>query len=151
MVRKLIKKTTLKTKKGQLFLLEVFIALSVLILLMIALFQVELITQPNYQENLSTLGYNTLDSLNEAGILKPLIYNQQITELKESINGALPETVFWRLSVRDSAGTVLFDVYWDRTPPLDLTIGVTDYILYGMGDGLDQYRVLHLELWQLVG
>jgi len=152
LVRKLMKKIRLRTKKnGQLFLLEVFIALSVLILLMIALFQVEFVTKPNYQENLTRIGYNALDSLNQAGVLKPYVYNQQITALQESLNDALPETVFWRLSIRDETGTVVFNVYWDRTPPYDLTIGITDYILYGFEDGLDQYRVLHLELWQLVG
>ncbi len=138
-------------KKGQLFLLEVFISLSVLILLMIALFQVEFTTRPTYQENLSEIGYNALDSLNQAGTLKPLIYNQQITELADSLDASLPANVLWRLSVNDEDGTTIYSIYWDRTPPSDATIGVSEYFLFGFETNLDQFRVLHLELWRLAG
>lgn len=138
-------------KRGQLFLLEVFISLSVLILLMIALYQVEFTTMPTYQENLSEIGYDALDSLNQVGTLKPLIYDQQTTMLIDSLDAALPTNVLWRLLVEDATGTTLYTVLWDRTPPLDATTGVSEYMLFGFETNLNQFRVLHLELWRLVG
>lgn len=150
MVRKLMN-VIRKRKKGQLFLLEVFIALSVLILLMIALFQVEFTSVPTYQDDLSEIGYDVLNTLNDVGTLKPLVYNAQTSELINSLDNSLPENVIWRLSIRNSAESSIYDIYWDRIPPADATIGVTDYILYGYGTGLDTYRVVHLELWRLIG
>jgi len=147
-----VKRVTIKNnKRGQLFLLEVFISLSVLILLMIALYQVEFTTMPTYQENLSEIGYNTLDSLNQAGTLKPMIYNQQTAELINSLDTSLPANVLWRLSIKDDTGTTIYTVLWDKTPSLDATVGVSEYFLFGFETNLDQFRVLHLELWRLVG
>lgn len=145
-------KTVNKNKKrGQLFLLEVFIALSVLILLMIAIYQVEFTAIPTYQDDLAEIGYNALETMNKAGELKPLIFNSQTLELTNSLDEILPENVIWRLSVENSAGTTIFQVYWDRVPPIDGSVGVTDYFLYGNNDALEQYRIVHLELWRIVG
>lgn len=141
----------LRNKKGQLFLLEVFIALTVLILLMVAIYQVEFTAPPSYQENLSEIGYNTLESLNIAGDLRPLVYNSLTQELADSLDNALPENIIWRLSVEDSAATVQFQIYWDRTPPTESSVGVTEYMLYGDMDNISHFRVIHLELWRIVG
>jgi len=138
-------------KKGQLFLLEVFIALSVLVLLMIALYQVEFTSLPTYQDDLTDIGYNTLDSLNDAGSLKTMVYNLQTTELSDSIDEALPANIYWRLAVEDENGAIVFDLYWDRAPPADASIGVTEYFLFGYETNLNEFRVVHLELWRLVG
>ena len=138
-------------KKGQLFLIEVFIALSVLILMMIAIYQVDFVSDPTYQDDLSEIGYNALESLNKAGNLKSYIYNIQTTEFAESLESILPENVLWRLSVEDDAGTTIFQIYWNRTPPADVSVGVTDYFLYGYETELNQFRVIHLELWRLLG
>lgn len=138
-------------KKGQLFLLEVFIALSVLILLLLALFQVEFTNVPTYQDDLSEIGYDTLNSLNEIGTLKPMVYNQLTSDLAASLEESLADNILWRLSVNNSAGSNVFNIYWERTPPIDASVGITDYILYGYETGLDSYRILHLELWRLVG
>ncbi|NHK32767.1 MAG: hypothetical protein FK730_15565 [Asgard group archaeon] len=146
-----IRKKLLLNKKGQLFLLEVFIALSVLILLMIALFQVEFTATPTYQENLSEIGYDALESLNQAGELKPLVYNLLTSDLADSIDDILPINILWRLTVEDDVGTTIFSIYWDRTPPLDASVGATDYFLYGYEINLNQFRVIHLELWRLLG
>ena len=140
-----------RRKRGQLFLIEVFIALSVLILLMIAIYQVEFSSDETYPDNLSEIGYNTLEALNQAGVLKPLVYNYQTSELADSLDTALPENIFWRLSVEDDTGTNIFSLYWERTPPADASVGVADYFLYGYDTILNQYRVIHLELWRLVG
>ena len=137
-------------KKGQLFLLEVFIALSVLVLLMVAIFQIELTTMPNYQDDLSTIGFEAIDSINKAGDLKALVFNGLTDELAESIDDALPTNILWRLSVEDEAGNVQFTLFWDRTPPADAAVGATDYFLYGYQSDLDQYRVIHIELWRLI-
>ena len=140
-----------KRTKGQLFLLEVFIALSVLILLMIAIYQVEFTTIPTYQEDLADIGYNALESMNKADELKPLVFNAQTTQLAESLDELLPENMIWRLSVEDGTGTVLYQIYWDRVPPTEGSVGVVNYFLYGNLDSLEQYRIIHLELWRLVG
>lgn len=145
-------KTLLKrAKRGQLFLLEVFIALSVLVLLMIAIYQVEFTITPNYQDDLVDIGYNALDTMNAAGELKPLIYNAQTLELADSLDAILPENIIWRLSVEDGSGTTLFQVYWDRAPPEDSSIGVTEYFLYGFQDDLSGNRIIQLELWRIFG
>jgi hypothetical protein len=146
-----IRKKLLHNKKGQLFLLEVFIALSVLILLMIALFQVEFTSTPTYQDNLSEIGYDALESLNQAGELKPLVYNLLTSDLADNIDDILPINVLWRLTVEDDVGTTIFNIYWDRIPPLDASVGATDYFLYGYETNLNQFRVIHLELWRLAG
>ncbi|NHJ40392.1 MAG: hypothetical protein FK731_10205 [Asgard group archaeon] len=146
-----IMRKLLPNKRGQLFLLEVFIALSVLILLMIALFQVEFTSTPTYQDDLSEIGYNALETLNQAGELKPLVYNLQIIDLTDSLDNILPINILWRLTVENDAGSTIFNIYWDREPPLDVSVGVTDYFLYGYEINLNQFRVIHLELWRLVG
>ena len=146
-----LKKLKLPTKKkGQLFLLEVFIALTVLVLLMVAIFQIELTTMPNYQDDLSIIGFEALDSINKAGELKALVFNSLTDELAESLDDALPANILWRLSVEDEAGNSQFTLFWDRTPPTEAAVGVTDYFLYGYLSDLNQYRVIHLELWRLV-
>ena len=91
-------------KKGQLFLLEVFIALTVLVLLMVAIFQIELTTKPNYQDDLASIGFDALDSINKAGELKNLVFNGLTDELADSLDEALPENVLWRLTVENEAG-----------------------------------------------
>jgi hypothetical protein len=137
-------------KKGQLFLLEVFIALTVLVLLMAAIFQIELTTKPNYQDDLAAIGFDALDSINKAGELKYLVYNSLTDELADSLDEALPDNILWRLSVEDEAGNVQFTIFWDRIPPADATVGVANYFLYGFQSDLSYYRVIHLELWRLV-
>jgi hypothetical protein len=146
-----IRKKILLNKKGQLFLLEVFIALSVLILLMLALYQIEFTSVPTYQDDLSEIGFDALDSLNHAGELKPRVYNSLTTDLADSLDEILPINVLWRLTVVDESGITLFSIYDDRTPPVDASIGVTDYFLYGYDTTLNIYRVIHMELWRLVG
>lgn len=141
----------LRNKKGQLFLLEVFIALTVLVLLMVAIYQVEFTSIPNYQDDLSDIGHNALESMNIAGDLKSLVFNAQTLELAESLSEALPENIIWRLSVEDSTGSTQFQIYWDRTAPIGSSVGVTDYFLYGEADNLSHYRTIHLELWRIVG
>jgi hypothetical protein len=118
---------------------------------MIAIYQVEFSSDETYPDNLSEIGYNTLESLNLAGTLKPMIYNLQTTELADSLDNALPENIFWRLSVEDDAGGSIFTLYWERTPPADASVGAADYFLFGYDTILNQYRVIHIELWRLVG
>ena len=146
-----IRKKIKQNKKGQLFLLEVFIALSVLILLMLALYQIEFTSVPTYQDDLSEIGFDALESLNQAGELKPFVYNLLTTELTDSLDDILPMNVLWRLTVEDDSGTTIFSIYIDRIPPVDASIGVTDYFLHGNDINLNQFRVMHLELWRLVG
>ncbi|MGC9778274.1 MAG: hypothetical protein HZR80_03440 [Candidatus Heimdallarchaeota archaeon] len=138
-------------KKGQLFLIEVFIALSVLILMMIAIYQVEFTSDPTYQDDLSEIGYNALESMNKAGNLKPFVYKIQTSEFADNLENILPENVLWRLSVDDDIGNNIFQIYLDRTPPADVSVGVTDYFLFGYESDLNQFRVIHLVLWRLLG
>jgi len=150
MVR-IVSKRNLLNKKGQLFLLEVFIALTVLILLMVAIYQVEFTAPPSYQDDLSEIGYNALESMNIAGDLKPLVFNSLTTDFANSLSTILPENVLWRLSVENGVGTTQFQIYWDRAPPAESSVGVTDYFLYGDGENLQHFRTIHLELWRIVG
>ncbi|MEA2071408.1 MAG: hypothetical protein U9O98_08970 [Asgard group archaeon] len=139
-----------KQKKGQLFLIEVFIALTVIILLMTAIYQVEFTTYPHYQEELSTIGFDALETLNEAGELKPLIFEQNSITIQENLDNLLEENILWRLSVLDNSSKELFTINWEQTPPLDTDIGVVNYILASDGSSLGDYRIIHLELWQLI-
>ena len=138
-------------KQGQLFLLEVFIALTVLVLLMTAVYQVEFTTVPDYQDDLSIIGYNALEAINSAGELKPLVYSENRAELIQRLDEVLSGQVLWRLSVLDDSGTPLFQVYWDRLPPANADIGVVDYLVFGQGTTVDDFRTLHLELWRIMG
>lgn len=141
----------LKRNKGQLFLLEVFIALSVLILLMVAIFQIEFTTFPTYQEDLSKIGYNALESLNLAGELKPLVYDTKTLELADNLDELLAENILWRLVVKDNSNATLFQIYWERVPPIMSSVGAADYFLYGFEDNLSNVRIIHLELWRIMG
>lgn len=138
-------------KQGQLFLLEVFISLTVLVLLMAAVYQIEFTTVPTYQDDLSIIGYNALESLNEAGTLDQLVYSENTDELSNQLNAFFSDNIIWRLSVGYENGTTQFTVFWDRQPPKSASVGVTEYFLYGYGTNVDQFRVIHLELWRLLG
>ena len=138
-------------KKGQLFLIEVFIALSVLILLMIALYQVEFTLKPTYQDNLMDIGFNALESLNNAGNLKPAVYNLATNDLTNDLDDLLPITVFWRMSVENEAGVTLLTIYWERIPPADVSVGAIDYYLSSFDVNINAFRIIHMELWRLTG
>ncbi|MHA1415874.1 MAG: hypothetical protein ACTSRR_06390 [Candidatus Heimdallarchaeaceae archaeon] len=63
----------LKSKKAQLFVIEAFIAVSVMLIMVIAIYEVQLATVPPKEQGYTKLTYNILESLDQSGILEEYV------------------------------------------------------------------------------
>ena len=90
-----------KNKKGQLFVIEAFIAVSVMIIMVTALYEVQLATQPSVEPEFHKDVYSTLQALDANGFLDAYIYSvvNVITDdityyrgiITKALYGALPD------------------------------------------------------------
>jgi hypothetical protein len=97
----------LKDKKGVVRVIEAFLA-SMLLMSCLAMIP----AQPNLQDstgNLASTAQNVLLSLDSNGHLATLVDNRDWTGLKNSIESALPLTVWFNLTVFDESMHVLND------------------------------------------
>jgi hypothetical protein len=91
----------LKDKKGVVRVIEAFLA-SMLLMSCLAMIP----AQPNLQDskgNLASTAQNVLLSLDSNGHLATLVDNRDWTDLKNSIESALPLTVWFNLTVFDES------------------------------------------------
>jgi len=63
----------LGSKKAQLFVIEAFIAVSVMLIMVIAIYEVQLATVPPKEQGYTELTYNILESLDHGGILEEYV------------------------------------------------------------------------------
>ncbi|MHA1259762.1 MAG: hypothetical protein ACTSRO_09025 [Candidatus Heimdallarchaeaceae archaeon] len=94
-------KALLKSNKAQLFIIEAFIAVTVMIIMVTALYEVQLITQPSAEPNFSDEMYNTLKILDTNDQLDKYIYtlmygsSSEISSMKnlleQAFYGSLPD------------------------------------------------------------
>ncbi len=80
-----------KSKKGQLFVIESFIAVTVMIIMVTAMYEVQVATNTPIEEKYSNVAYNLLESMDKSGtldnfvqVLKNGTLSQQIS-VKENI------------------------------------------------------------------
>jgi hypothetical protein len=95
-----MKKLT-KNRKAQLFIIEAFIAVSVMIIMVTALYEVQIATQPPIEANYQEEVYTALKLLDNQNVLDGYIYsvlNSQIanityyrTIIEQAIYGSLPD------------------------------------------------------------
>jgi hypothetical protein len=146
-----------KNKKGQLFIIEAFIAVSVMIIMVTALYEVQLATQPSTEPNFQEDIYNTLKLLDQTGFLDEYIVTVKTgspaeianikTTLKQSIYGMLPDNGEFRLfceSLNNSSVVTNGWINQGLTLPKE-TIGI-DYLITEVNGEFESY-IFHFQVW----
>lgn len=150
-------KSLMKSKKAQLFIIEAFIAVSVMIIMVTALYEVQIATQvtpePNFQEDV----YNTLKALDKNGKIDEYIFalktgliseiNNEKSILMQAIYGSLPDNGEFILSCENlTAEEIVADGWINEgiTLPAE-TIGI-DYLIVEVHGEYSPY-ILHLQIW----
>ena len=150
-------KSLMKSKKAQLFIIEAFIAVSVMIIMVTALYEVQIATQitpePSFQEDV----YNTLRALDRNGKLNEYIYTLEIESipeitnlksiLRQAIYGSLPDNGEFVLSCENLTSDETVANGWINhgiTLPNEF-IGI-DYLILEV-NGMYSPYMLHLQIW----
>ena len=150
-------KSLMKSKKAQLFIIEAFIAVSVMIIMVTALYEVQIATQvtpePNFQEDV----YNTLRALDRNGKLDEYFFAletgsiPEITNLKsilkQAIYGSIPDNGEFILSCENlTIEEIVADGWINQgiTLPKE-SIGI-DYLILEVQGEYSPY-ILHLQIW----
>lgn len=150
-------KSLMKSKKAQLFIIEAFIAVSVMIIMVTALYEVQIATQitpePSFQEDV----YNTIRALDRNGKLEEYIYALEIGSipeitnmksiLKQAIYGSLPDNGEFILSCENLTTDVTVADGWINqgiTLPNEF-IGI-DYLILEVNGEYSPY-ILHIQIW----
>jgi hypothetical protein len=115
-----------KDKKGQVRVIEAFFA-SVLILSCLTLIPTSVQSQDN-NGSLAAQAQNVLCSLNNDGYLAMLVDNHDWLGLKESIEAALPLTLWFNLTVYDSNMQSLNDYPISNTGAISDQIASVNYL-----------------------
>lgn len=151
-----MKKLT-RSRKAQLFIIESFIAVSVMIIMVTALYEVQIATQPPIVPNYHEEVYTSLQSLDGINVLDNYIYSviNSLTEnityyqtiIEEGIYGSLPDNGEFSLYYENMTSGLEFAGSWINnhlTPPTE-TIGI-DYLISEVNGELIPC-VIHLQLW----
>ncbi len=146
-----------KNKKGQLFIIEAFIAVSVMIIMVTALYEVQLATQPSSEPNFQDDIYNTLKLLDQNGLLDEYIITVKTgspaeiidikTVLKQSIYGILPDNGEFQLFCENMNSSSEMSNSWINqalTLPKE-TIGI-DYLITEVNGAFESY-IFHFQVW----
>ena len=146
-----------KSKKGQLFIIEAFIAVSVMIIMVTALYEVQLATQPSVEPTYHEEVYSTIQALDANGILDEYIYaienviSADITYYRniitQAIYGALPEHGEFKLNYESvQTSTIVTESYINEIlTPGDTVISI-DYLITEV---LGEYApyIIHIQVW----
>ena len=151
-----MKKLT-KNRKAQLFIIEAFIAVSVMIIMVTALYEVQIATQPpieaNYQEEI----YTALKTLDDQNVLDGYIYsvlNSQIanityyrTVIEQAIYGSLPDNGEFNLYYENLTTSLEISGSWinQHLAPSAEAIGI-DYLISEVNGELIPCTI-HLKVW----
>ncbi|MEE9410444.1 MAG: hypothetical protein V3V41_05915, partial [Candidatus Heimdallarchaeota archaeon] len=92
-------KAVLKSKKAQLFIIEAFIAVSVMIIMVTALYEVQIATQVAPEQNFQEDVFNTLRALDKNGKLDEFLSKLNTGTIPEisSIKGTLKQAIYGSL------------------------------------------------------
>ena len=146
-----------KNRKAQLFIIEAFIAVSVMIIMVTALYEVQIATQPPIEPNYHEEVYTTIKSLDNLNILDGFIYSvinglsSNITYYKsiiqQGIYGALPDNGEFNLYYENITSSTEIAGSWinQHISPPNEAIGL-DYLISEVYGELIPC-VIHLKLW----
>jgi len=150
-------KSLAKNKKGQLFIIEAFIAVSVMIIMVTALYEVQLATQPSSEPNFQEDIYNTLKLLDQNNILDEYIDTVEggiageilaiKNRIRQSIYGALPDNGEFQLFVESMNSSNIISNSWiNRALILPKeTVGI-DYLVTEVNGEFESY-IFHFQVW----
>jgi hypothetical protein len=151
-----MKKLT-KNRKAQLFIIEAFIAVSVMIIMVTALYEVQIATQPPIVPSYHEEVYTSLQSLDSINILDEYIYavlnsiSENITYyrnvIEEGIYGSLPDNGEFNLYYENMTSGLEFTGSWINshlTPPPE-AIGI-DYLIAEVNGELIPCTI-HMRVW----
>jgi hypothetical protein len=150
-------KTLAKNKKGQLFIIEAFIAVSVMIIMVTALYEVQLATQPSTEPDFQDDIYSTLKLLDYNGILDEYIETVQTgsaveitnikSTIKQSIYGILPDNGEFQLFCESMASSDVVSDSWINQALIlpKETIGI-DYLITEVNGEYESY-IFHFQVW----
>ncbi|MCG3221797.1 MAG: hypothetical protein H7641_10495 [Candidatus Heimdallarchaeota archaeon] len=147
----------MKNKKGQLFIIEAFIAVSVMIIMVTALYEVQLATQPSSEPNFQEDIYNTLKLLDKKGILDEYIITVEngstieIANIKntirQSVYGVLPDNGEFQLFCENMASSDVVSNSWINQALIlpKESIGI-DYLITEVNGEFESY-IYHFQVW----
>ena len=136
----------LEDKKGVVRVIEAFLA-SMLLMSCLAMIP----AQPRLQDsrgNLASIAQNVLLSLDSNGHLTTLVDKRDWTDLKNSIESALPLTVWFNLTVFDKNMHVLNDFAICNAGAISNSIASVDYVCASQNSTYTIY-ILRLQLSQV--
>lgn len=150
-------RSLLRSKKGQLFVIEAFIAVSVMIIMVTALYQVQVTTTPKPEPDYSKNVYAVISSLDQQGILERLVLaiknNEQndITLYKniisQAIYAALPdngEFVFYYTNV--TTDSIISESWINENIKIPANAVGIDYLFVEINGNFEPY-VAHVYSW----
>jgi len=151
-----MKKLT-KNRKAQLFIIEAFIAVSVMIIMVTALYEVQIATHPPIVPNYHEEVYTSLESLDAINVLDNYIYSviYSMTEnityyrniVKEGIYGSLPDNGEFNLYYENITSGIEYTGSWINnhlSPPTE-AMGI-DYLIAEVNGELIPCTI-HLKVW----
>ena len=146
-----------KAKKGQLFIIEAFIAVSVMIIMVTALYEVQLATQLSPKLNLEDEVFTTIRALDNTGTLDKYLYSLEtgITAdielykktIEQAIYGSLPDNGQFLLFCENVTVSEVIPESWINqylTLP-DSTTGI-DYLVTEVNGKFTEY-IFHFQVW----
>ena len=146
-----------KAKKGQLFIIEAFIAVSVMIIMVTALYEVQLATQLTPTLNLEDEVFITIRALDNIGNLDKYLYSLEtgITAdielykeiIEQAIYGSLPDNGQFLLYCENVTVSEVIPESWINqylTLP-DSTTGI-DYLVTEVNGKFTEY-IFHFQVW----
>lgn len=146
-----------KSKKGQLFIIEAFIAVSVMIIMVTALYEVQLATQPAADSRFQLEVYSTLEALDVNGFLDDYIYSiinsipadviYYRNIITQAIYGALPDHGEFKLYYEDLQTSLVVSGSYINNPltPGDSVVSI-DYLITEVYGEYAPYTI-HLQVW----
>lgn len=151
-----MKKLT-KNRKAQLFIIEAFIAVSVMIIMVTASYEVQIATQPPIEAKYQEEVYTTLKLLDNQNVLDGYIYsvlNSQIanityyrTVIEQAIYGSLPDNGEFNLYYENLTTSLEISGSWinQHLAPSAEAIGI-DYLISEVNGELIPCTI-HLKVW----
>lgn len=139
------------------FIIEAFIAVSVMIIMVTALYEVQLATQPSTEPNFQEDIYNTLKLLDKNGILDEYIVTVEtgsaveITNIKNTIKqaiyGVLPDNGEFQLYCENMESIDVVINSWINQALIlpKETIGI-DYLITEVNGEFESY-IYHFQVW----
>ena len=153
-------KRGIMNKKGQLFIIEAFIAVSVMIIMVTALYEVQLATQPPIETSYNVELFEVLTSLDNNGQLNEFLIAintgsaADVSSIKalinQAISGALPDNGVFTLYCENLVTEEVIENSWinEGYTSTGKTMGI-DYLLMSRNGDYAPHQI-HVQYW-LIG